>query len=145
MRVAGLSIAAAALLLLTGAGPQPVAPPKAAGANCQNTGSFERWLEGFKRQATAEGIRAGTIQAALGGITLDQSVIARDRRQGFFTQTFLDFSAKLATTNRLQNSIAMARKHRATFDKAEKEYGVPAAVLTAFWALESDFGGGLPK
>ncbi len=143
MRVAGLSIAAAALLLLTGAGPQPVAPPKAAGANCQNTGSFERWLEGFKRQATAEGIRAGTIQAALGGITLDQSVIARDRRQGFFTQTFLDFSAKLATTNRLQNSIAMARKHRATFDKAEKEYGVPAAVLTAFWALESDFGAGM--
>ena len=96
MRVAGLGVAAAALLFLTGAGPQPVAPPKSAAANCQNTGTFERWLEGFKREAASQGIRAATIQAALGGVTQDQSVIARDRRQGFFTQTFLDFSAKLA-------------------------------------------------
>ena len=67
MRVGVLSVSAAALLLLTGAGPQPVAPPKSAAANCQNTGSFERWLDAFKREAAAQGIRAGTIQAALGG------------------------------------------------------------------------------
>ncbi len=35
------------------------------------------------------------------------------------------------------------QQHKALFARAEKEYGVPAAVITAFWALESDFGAGM--
>jgi lytic murein transglycosylase len=31
------------------------------------------------------------------------------------------------------------------FERVEKEFGVPPAVLTAFWALESDFGAGMGK
>ena len=36
------------------------------------------------------------------------------------------------------------QQHKAlNFARAEKEYGVPAAVIAAFWALESDFGAGM--
>ncbi len=40
----------------------------------------------------------------------------------------------------MQNGALMIKKHAALFAKVEKEFGVPAPVLTAFWGLESDFG-----
>lgn len=130
------------------AAPAATAAPTATGVvvppppnnNCKNTGSFEAFMDGFRREAVAAGVRPETIQAALGGVTLDQAILQRDRHQSFFSQTFLDFSAKLATNNRLQNGIAQVKKHAAVFARAEKEYGIPPAVIAAFWALESDFG-----
>ena len=82
---------------------------------------------------------------ALDGMTPDQGVIARDRKQGFFAQSFLDFSAKLATPNRVTNGRAQIERNREAFDRAVKEYGVHPAVITGFWALESDFGAGMGK
>jgi membrane-bound lytic murein transglycosylase B len=32
------------------------------------------------------------------------------------------------------------KQYANTFARAEAEYGVPAAVITAFWGLETDFG-----
>lgn len=37
------------------------------------------------------------------------------------------------------------QRHQAVFQRAERQYGVPAPVITAFWALESDFGVGMGK
>ena len=119
------------------------APPPAKDRNCQTTQAFGPWFEDFKRQAVAEGIKAQTIQSAIGGMTPEQKVINSDRRQSFFSQTFLEFYGKLATQNRLQNARAYVQKYKPTFDRAEKEYGVPGSVITAFWALESDFGSGM--
>ena len=81
----------------------------AAAKSCENTGSFEGWLAGFKSEATAQGIKPRTIATVLNGMTLDQTVISRDRKQSFFSQTFLDFSAKLATNNRVQSSQSNIR------------------------------------
>ncbi len=120
-------------------------PPPPAPANCRNTGSFEAWLADFRKEAAAEGISQRAISSALDGIVLDQSVISRDRRQGFFSQSFLDFSAKLATANRVQSGRAQIAKNKAAFDRVDKEFGVPAPVITGFWALESDFGAGMGK
>lgn len=120
-------------------------PPPPAPANCRNTESFDSWLAGFRKEAAAEGISQRAISSALDGITLDQSVIARDRRQGFFAQSFLDFSGKLATGNRVVSGKAQIAKNKVAFDRAQKEFGVDPAVITGFWALESDFGAGMGK
>lgn len=120
-------------------------PPPPAPRNCQTAWSFDSWMRDFRREAAAEGISPRVIAAALDGMTPDQSVIARDRRQGFFAQSFLDFSAKLATANRVQTGRAQIQRHRAAFDRAEKQFGVHPAVITGFWALESDFGAGMGK
>jgi lytic murein transglycosylase len=115
-------------------------------ANCQNTnGPFETWLGAFKAEAQKRGVRAQTLQSALAGITFDQQIIYIDRGQSFFAQSFLDFQGKLASNNRLQNGQMQMKKHAGTFQRAEAEFGVPAAVITAFWALESDFGAGIGK
>ncbi len=111
--------------------------------DCQNTQAFGGWFAGFKKQAAAEGISQATINRALGGIDIDPSVIKRDRRQGFFAQSFLTFQAKLATEFRVTNGRKKIAENRQAFDRAQKEFGVPAEVITGFWALESDFGKGM--
>jgi lytic murein transglycosylase len=47
----------------------------------------------------------------------------------------------------MQQGQARIKTYAAAFARAEKEYGVPPAVIAAFWGLESDFGanmGSLP-
>lgn len=115
----------------------------ASALTCPPGPSFERWVEDFKQEATAQGISQGTIRSALRGLTFDPGIIARDRRQSFFAQSFLDFSRKLATLNRVQSGQSQIAKHRTIFDAVEKQYGVPPSVIAGFWALESDFGVGM--
>ncbi len=141
LRNGSAALAALALLFVgTSAVAQTAAAPTAA---CRNTGDFNRWLDGFKKDAAAAGITARTMQTASPYLTLDQNIIWTDRGQRFFAQSFLEFSGKLASRGRLQNGISQVAKHKATFTRAEKEFGVPAPVIAAFWALESDFGSGM--
>ena len=127
---------------------QPQAKPAAAAAanaNCRNTGSFDVWLDGFRKEAIAQGISQATVSAALDGITLDPGVISRDRKQGFFAQSFLAFSDKLIGGNRIKNGQARLKQHRELFAKVEKDYGVPGPVIAGLWALESDYGASMGK
>ncbi len=134
-----LSCVRLAMALLTVA----VSAAPALAVTCPPGPSFERWLDDFRQEAGAQGISQGTIRSALRGMTFDPGVISRDRRQSFFAQSFLDFSRKLATLNRVQSGQNQIAKHRATFDAVEKQYGVPPSVIAGFWALESDFGVGM--
>jgi lytic murein transglycosylase len=131
MEFLAVALAAAALCAVTATGP-------AFAANCQ-TQSFERWLEGVRQEAAAQGVSA-TGLAALNGLTFDPAVVRRDHGQGVFQQSFLQFSDRMAAGYRIQGGAAMIKRHADLFARIEKQYGVPAPVITAFWALESDFG-----
>ena len=119
------------------------APPKS--KNCRNTGNFSGWLSQFKKEAASKGISQRTIKTVLGGMRLNPKIIARDRRQGFFAQSFVSFQKKLATQYRVVTSRRKIKKNKAIFDRAQREYGVAPSVITGFWALESDFGAGMGK
>jgi lytic murein transglycosylase len=110
-------------------------------ASCRNTGSYESWLEGFKKDAVAQGISPKIIAAAAPSMTFDPAIIRRDHGQAVFNQTFLQFSDRMVGGARIPNGQAKMKQHAALFAQVEKKYGVPAPVLTAFWGLESDFGG----
>ncbi|MDO9381587.1 MAG: lytic murein transglycosylase [Hyphomicrobiaceae bacterium] len=120
-------------------------PPPPAPANCKNSGNFNAWLAQFRQEASAKGVSSNTIHNALDGMSLDGGIIARDRKQGIFAISFLEFSAKLATPARVKNGRAQIGRNAATFDRVAQEFGVPASVITGFWALESDFGAGMGK
>ena len=114
--------------------------------NCQNTsGPFDRWLAGVKQDALKSGIKQQTLSLALDGLTEDRDIIRIDRGQSFFSQPFLDFQTKLATSGRVSSGQNKMKQLAGTFQRAEDQYGVPAAIITAFWALESDFGSGIGK
>ena len=125
----------AALLLVT-----VLAAPALAAPRCQNTANFERWLADFKKDALAQGISPQVLAEAAPDMTFDPAIIRRDQGQAVFNLTFLQFSDKLIAGYRMQNGMEAMKKNAAVFARVEKQYGVPAPVLTAFWGLESDFG-----
>jgi lytic murein transglycosylase len=114
-------------------------------ANCHNTGSFEAWLANFKKEALAKGISQMAIMSAAPYLVLDQRIINIDRGQRFFAQNFIEISDKMLAGGRLPQGAAAIKKHQALFAREEKEFGVPASVISAFWGLESDFGAGQGK
>src|SRR5215470_20110174 len=134
-RTSELGAALLALAIATGAG-QAVA----ATTTCRNTGSFEAWLAQFKQEALQQGISRTALAEAAPYLVLDQRIINIDRGQKFFAQDFLQFSDKMLAGGRIQNGQKQLQKHATTFAREEKEFGVPAAVITGFWGLESDFG-----
>jgi len=136
MRKTALRLAAAVLATAFSA----AVAGSALAATCTNTGSFERWLEDFKKEALAQGIAPKVIAAASPHMTYEQRIINKDRAQGVFNQSFLKFSDRMIAGYRMQNGQKQIETHAALFAKVEKEFGVPAAILTAFWGLESDFG-----
>lgn len=107
---------------------------------CPGPAGFNKWLQGFKQEAIAEGISPQTVAAALNGVTYDPATIKRDRAQGVFAQDFLTFSGRMISKNRMNVGQAMLRKYASTFKRIEQQYGVPGPVLVAYWGLETDFG-----
>jgi lytic murein transglycosylase len=102
--------------------------------------SFDRFLTELKQQAVAAGVSQRTIAEASPYLVYDQGIVNRDRGQRVFGQVFTEFAGRMAASYRMQQGQARIKAHAAAFARAEKEYGVPPAVIAAFWGLESDFG-----
>src|ERR1700744_2918457 len=168
VRIAILGVAAALLLSSVASAQQPLpwntrppatAPrpttvaPRAAvvaprgGAPCHGGMTFDRFLADLKQKAVAEGVSQRAISEASPGMVYDQGIVNRDRGQRVFGQVFTEFAGRMAANYRMQQGQEHIRANQAAFARAEKEYGVPPAVIAAFWGLESDFGanmGNLP-
>jgi lytic murein transglycosylase len=113
-------------------------------AACPGAAGFPQWLEGFRAEASTQGISAAAL-AALDGVRYDESVIKADRRQGVFSQSFLEFSDRMVADYRMKQGKQLLRKYATVFERIEQEFGVPGPVITAFWGLETDFGANLGK
>ncbi|MDG4886536.1 MULTISPECIES: lytic murein transglycosylase [unclassified Mesorhizobium] len=102
-------------------------------------GDFEAWKQGVAAEAKAAGVGAVGLEA-LENAAIDEKVLARDRAQGVFAQTFTQFSNRMISAYRLKQGAANLKKYADVFARADKEFGVQPAVITAFWGLETDFG-----
>ncbi len=132
-RISGIfgAVLAACVVLATDAEAAP---------RCRNTGSFDAWLAGFKQEAAREGISQRAISAALDGVTFDPAIIRRDSGQGVFQQSFLQFAGRMTGAGRYQNGLKQMKANAALLSRIEQRTGVPPAVVTALWGLESDYG-----
>ncbi len=130
--LAALVLAAA----LSGLGAGPVLA-----ATCGNgPAGFPRWLEAFKADAVAAGIRRDVVDGALRGVAYDPKVIRFDRNQRSFTLSFEAFYARRVNQAMIDRGRRFIRDNRALMDRIERDYGVPAPVLVAIWALETGYG-----
>ncbi len=112
-----------------------------AAETCGNTAKgFTGFIAEMREQASAEGVSAQSI-AVLDRLKYDPSIIKKDRAQNVFAQDFLTFQARMATAARVKSGKDVLIRHASTFDAVQEKYGVPASVIAAFWALETDFGG----
>lgn len=101
---------------------------------------LDQWIMAFRPRALAEGIAPATLDLAFRGIRYDEGVIERDRNQAEFTRTLWDYLDSAVSDLRVENGKSALRQHRATLDRLEATYGVPAEVITAIWGLESSYG-----
>ena len=74
----------------------------AAAAPCRTSGPYDKWLAEFEREALAKGVSQQSIAAAAPYLTYDQRIVNIDRGQRVFTQTFLEFSDRMAAAYRIQ-------------------------------------------
>jgi lytic murein transglycosylase len=108
-------------------------------AQCNHKGGFNGFLADYKKEAAAQGISKRGL-AALDGVTLDEAVIAADRRQHVFDQTFEQFSGRMISKSRLDKGKKMMLMHASMLQRIEQQFGVPGAVVVAIWGLETDYG-----
>lgn len=112
---------------------------------CQGQPKFNTWVKAFKKEARAAGITAPTLATASKQFGYDPSVIKKDRRQGVFSQSFLQFSDRMVAQYRLDTGRKNLKKMKSMFSRIEKQFGVPGAVISSFWGLETDFGANIGK
>ena len=113
-------------------------------ATCNAPGGFDAFIAEFKRDAAAKGVSQKGL-SALNGLTLDPTVLAADKRQGVFKQTFEEFSGRMISRDRMTKGLRHMQALAPVLKKVEAEFGVPGAVVVAIWGLETDFGVNLGK
>jgi lytic murein transglycosylase len=106
-------------------------------------GDFNTFLSGMGRDATAAGVSRNVIDQAFAGVTIDQAVLAFDRRQrGTFRKSFEEYAATRVIPARITRARRLMQTHAALLSRIERQFGVPKELLMAIWTLESDNGTG---
>ncbi|WP_347312012.1 lytic murein transglycosylase [Defluviimonas sp. SAOS-178_SWC] len=101
---------------------------------------FNRWIDGFRGRALAQGISAVTFERAFRGVDYNTSVIEKDRNQSEFTKAIWDYLDSAVSDSRVSNGKAALRQHRRLLDQIEARYGVDKEIVVAVWGLESSYG-----
>lgn len=101
---------------------------------------FATWLDEVRREASARGVSASTLDAALTGVAPIPRVIELDRRQPEATLSVERYLAHVVTPARIQRGRAHLHEHRTLLDEIGGRYGVPPALVVALWGIETNYG-----
>lgn len=101
---------------------------------------FNVWRTSFYQQALRDGISESTIRKAMPFITYNARVIELDQKQPESTQTFSEYLAATVNATRVSRARQEFQNHETSLIAIERTYDVPAEVIIALWAKESDFG-----
>ena len=117
------------------------APPSA------DPAEFSACLARLQGTPAFSAVSAATYAQATAGLAPDPSVLVLQGRQPEFTMPVWDYLAVLDDAERVQDGRAAFAKWRGTLEQIEQQTGVPAAIITGVWGVESNFGqnlGGRP-
>jgi lytic murein transglycosylase len=107
-------------------------------------GDFNAFLSGMARDAQAAGVSRSVIDQAFAGVTLDQNVLAFDRRQRgmFHSKSFEEYASTRVIPPRIKRAKGLMVKNAQLLARIEQQFGVPKELIVAIWTLESDNGTG---
>ena len=103
-------------------------------------GSFNTFLEKMAEQALDMGISSEVISKSVLNTKYLKEVINLDKNQKSFRMSFAKFSKRSVNKYRLVFGEKKIVLHKKLFDEVQSVYGVPAEVITALWAMETDYG-----
>lgn len=102
--------------------------------------AFDACLDRLRSAAVAGGISAATADSILPNVRQLPRVVAADRDQPEFVDTFAQYLGRRVTANRVSMGRTMLERHKALLDRKAAEYGVPPQIIVALWGLETDYG-----
>ena len=102
--------------------------------------TFDQCVSGLLAHAQTQGVTPATLEAARQSIVEDQRVLALDKGQPEFTNTFAGYFPVRVTDARISEGRALLRTHQALLEQIQRDTGVPPQYLLSFWGLETDFG-----
>jgi len=105
--------------------------------------SWGAFRKGIGEEAITQGVPVDVAQKVISALKQDAVVLKRDRSQSVFRQSFLKFSGRAVSQDRLKRGAQMRAKYASVFDRVAREFGVPPEVILAFWAMETDYGSGM--
>ena len=103
-------------------------------------GDFNSFVEKLKEKARQTGYAPLVVERFFKNVKQDPEVIKRDRSQGIFKKTFIEFSKLVMSDYRILQGKRFASEHEQAFSAVYQKYGVQPAVLLSFLALETDYG-----
>jgi membrane-bound lytic murein transglycosylase B len=101
---------------------------------------FAGFIAAVRRDALAQGVRAGTVDVALRRAEFLPHVIELDRKQPEHTMTLGGFLEKVVTQQKISDGRAALAENGALLSRVQQRFNVQPRFIVALWAVESDFG-----
>jgi membrane-bound lytic murein transglycosylase B len=114
--------------------------PAAGGDPEKREKSFDEFLDEFRGQAIAAGIRKETVDKAFDGLVPNDRVLALMDSQPEFVRPIWDYMSRTVSDRRIRQGRERLAQHRTQLAAAESKTGVPARVIVAIWGLETNYG-----
>lgn len=117
--------------------PAAAPPPQVAPAPALD---FAGWLKAFARQARDAGISEETLAQTLEQAQWLPRVVELDRAQPEFVRPPWVYLDNAVSSLRITQGRKQMQLHAPALQAASERYGVPAAIVTAIWGMESNYG-----
>src|SRR5579875_1390381 len=101
---------------------------------------FADWMSGFIDRAAGQGWSRERLQQTFSGLTADPRVIAADNRQPELSKAASAYIEGVVSQSRIEDGRTHRAEQARWLDPATAQYGVPADIMVAIWAVESSFG-----
>jgi membrane-bound lytic murein transglycosylase B len=102
--------------------------------------AFYAWLQAFRSEAAAAGIRRQTLDLALKGLHPLPKVLSLDHHQPEATMTFEQYVSRVVNPTRVESGRNRLAENRGLLQEVSAHYGVQAEYIVALWGVETDFG-----
>jgi len=101
---------------------------------------FAAFLARIRRDAIAQGIRAGAVDFALHAAQYLPHVIELDRKQPEHTMSFSEFLDKVVTPQRKSDARSELTENWTLLERVHQRFNVQPRFIVALWGIESNFG-----
>jgi membrane-bound lytic murein transglycosylase B len=100
---------------------------------------FQTWFNDFKKEALEKGFSNETLTKALNDISLDDRVMALDRKQPEFTMTYQGYMKAVVSPKRIKSAKKIYQDNKVLLHEISQRYGLSPEVLVSLWGIESNF------
>lgn len=101
---------------------------------------FQQCKAALRELAQKQGVSEQTLATVLDRARFIRRVIELDQKQPEFTRSFSDYYKARVTDARVAQGRTLLTRHWALLQRVQRQTGVPAHYLVAFWGLETNFG-----